>query len=101
MAVIYLVFGLSSAYFVVLAAEVRAIFPLNLTGRALTGVNFFGMAGAMVVQWLMGVVIGAGDGVAGYRVAFMATAALSTVAVLAYLPMVRTRRARAPAPTEA
>jgi len=100
-AVIYLVFGLSSAYFVVLAAEVRAIFPLNLTGRALTGVNFFGMAGAMVVQWLMGVVIGAGDGVAGYRVAFMATAALSTVAVLAYLPMVRTRRARAPAPTEA
>ncbi|HEX7001342.1 MAG TPA: MFS transporter, partial [Trueperaceae bacterium] len=98
---IYLVFGLSSAYFVVLAAEVRAIFPLNLTGRALTGINFFGMAGAMVVQWLMGIMIGAGSGVAGYRVAFTTTAALAAVALVVYLPGTRLRESKILAHDEA
>lgn len=98
---IYLAFGLSGSYFVVLAAEVRSTYPHSLTGRALTGINFFGMAGAMVVQWLMGVMIGANDGVAGYRVAFAATAVLASIALLVYLPVARSHRRQTSAPSEA
>lgn len=94
-AALYLTFGLFGSYFVVLVAEVRSIFPASLTGRAITGVNFFGMAGAMVVQWLMGVLIeagSAGEGVAGgYRLAFLMTAALGVVAVGLYVPVARRR----------
>ncbi len=87
--VIYLSFGLFGSYFVVLAAEVRSIFPAALTGRAITGLNFFGMAGAMVVQWMMGILIGSGGGADGYRVAFLVTATLVAIAAVVYVPVAR------------
>lgn len=86
---IYLTLGVFGSYFVVLIAEVRAIFPAELTGRAITGVNLFGMVGAMVVQWLMGLLIESGDGDGGYRLAFSVTAALATLATVAYWPVAR------------
>lgn len=81
---LYLVFGLFGSYFVVLIAEVRAIFPAHLTGRAITGVNFFGMSGAMIVQSLMGVLIESSSGNGGYRLAFGLTAALGALAAASY-----------------
>lgn len=93
-ALLYLTFGLFGSYFVVLVATVRSIFPAELTGRAITGINFFGMGGAMVVQSLMGVLIEAGGGVSGYRVAFLLTAALGTVAALLFLPVAREAQRR-------
>ncbi len=92
---LYLLFGLFGSYFVVLVAEVRSLFPANVTGRAMTGVNFFGMAGAMLLQWLMGMIIGSGADVAGYRLAFLVTAVLTAIAALVYLPVVT--RSRSPA----
>jgi len=89
--VLYLVFGLFGSYFVVLIAEVRSIFPAALTGRAITGVNFFGMAGAMVVQSLMGLLIARGGvgSVSGYTVAFLMTASLGALALALFLPVAR------------
>lgn len=93
---VFFAFGLFGSYFVVLIAEVRSIFPRELTGRAITGVNFFGMTGAMIVQWLMGVLIeGAGDGqLIGYQLAFLMTTVLGMVAVVMYVPVVRGGRVR-------
>lgn len=92
---LYLTFGLFGSYFVVLVAEVRAAFPAALTGRAITGMNFFGMAGAMVLQWLMGVLIEGGGGeLGGYRVAFVVTASLAAVAAALYVPVARYAQGR-------
>ncbi len=88
-AAIYLTIGVFGSYYVVLIAEARSIFPAELTGRAITAVNFFGMVGAMVVQWLMGVLIESGGGVDGYRLAFTVTLALGAVAIGAYVPVAR------------
>jgi MFS family permease len=87
---LYLTFGFSAAFGVVLFAHVRAIFPTHLAARALTAVNLAGIGGAMLVQWAMGVIIELGrdaDGVYGigaYRPAFLMTAVLGVVAVGVY-----------------
>lgn len=94
----YLAFGLFSAYFVALVDEVRTVFPPHLTGRAMTGLNFFGMTGAMFFQWLMGVIIeassGGADATAGYRLAFLMTTAMGALALLLYVPVARGGRVR-------
>lgn len=94
-ALVYFTFGLFSSYFVALVDEGRSVFPPHLTGRAITGVNFFAMAGAMVVQWLMGVIIqawsGGADASMGYRLAFVMTAVMLAVAMVLYVPVVRRR----------
>ncbi len=98
-AVLYLAFGAFGSFFVALIAEARAIFPSHLTGRALTAVNFFGMAGAMGVQWLMGVLIEnagmGGYGAGAYRLAFLVTTSLGVVATLLYVPVARQNAAEA------
>jgi nitrate/nitrite transporter NarK len=104
---LYLAFGAFGSFGVALFAHVRAIFPRHLGGRAITGINLVGIAGAMLVQWLMGAIIelgrGAGGayGVAAYRPAFAATAAIGVLALWAYAPLARGRRApagRSPSP---
>ena len=97
-AVPYLLFGFSAAACDVLLAHARAVFPPSMTGRAVTAVNLFGMGGVFVLQWAFGLVldasggpIGAGTGYppAAYAVAFLLTAAGTTVALLFYLPLDR------------
>jgi MFS family permease len=89
------------AFGVVLFAHVRAIFPRHLGGRAITGINLVGIAGAMGVQWLMGAIIEGGRGADGaydvlaYRPAFAVTAAIGLLALWAYAPLLR-RRGRPP-----
>jgi MFS family permease len=55
----YLLFGLGGAYNIVLMAHVRELFPLAVTGRAVSAVNMFGIGGTAVLQWGMGMIIGA------------------------------------------
>lgn len=88
-ALLYFSFGLFGSYFVVLVAEVRSIFPAHLTGRAITGVNFFGMSGAMIVQSLMGWLIESSGDDAGYRLAFIVTASLGAIALASFVPVAR------------
>lgn len=93
LATLYLAFGTLGSFGVVLFAHARAIFPRHLTGRAITAVNLGGIAGAMLWQWLMGVVIeaggngGAGYDVKAYRPAFLLTTTLGCLALLLYAPI--------------
>lgn len=84
--------GLGGSYNVVCMAHARAVFPTAMTGRAITAVNLFGIGGAAVLQWLMGVVIEAfGSDAAGayppeaYGAAFMMTMGIGLVALIAYI----------------
>lgn len=98
---LYLAFGSMGAFGVVLFAHVRAIFPRHVGGRAITGINLVGIAGAMGVQWLMGAIIEGGRGASGaydvlaYRPAFAVTAAIGLLALWGYAPLLRRRGAPA------
>jgi MFS family permease len=87
---LYLAFGVLASFGVVLFADVRAVFPAHLAARALTAVNFAGIAGAMLVQWWMGVIIevgrdaGGAYGIGAYRPAFLVTAVVGVVGVGVY-----------------
>ena len=54
----YLAFGFGGAYNIVLMAHIRRVFPEELMGRAVSAVNLFGIGGAALLQWLIGVLIG-------------------------------------------
>jgi nitrate/nitrite transporter NarK len=94
------VLGLCGAANVAVLAQARQIFPPALSGRALTAVNLFGFSGAFVLQGLMGLVIGVFPRTAtgaypahAYSVALGLTAAISSLCLLWYAPLLR-----APAP---
>jgi nitrate/nitrite transporter NarK len=88
----YFAFGALGSFGAVLFAEARAIAPAHLTGRTITAINLAGIAGAVMVQWLMGAIIEFGRdatgayGTAAYRPAFLLTTAIGIVALLIYAP---------------
>ncbi|WP_456480950.1 MFS transporter, partial [Oceanithermus sp.] len=49
--------GYTGTVGVILLAYARLVFPIELTGRATTAVNLFGIGGTFLVQWWMGAVI--------------------------------------------
>ena len=77
--------------------QVRELFPLHLTGRAVTALNLFGIGGSALLQWGLGLLIeGVTTGTGpyppeAYSAAFAFTAALSLAALLFYLPLLRVR----------
>ena len=95
---LFVTFSTSSAFAVLMFTQVRELFPLHLTGRAVTALNLFGIGGSALLQWGLGLLI---EGVAGtgtgpyppeaYSAAFAFTAALSLAALLFYLPLLRVR----------
>ncbi len=94
---LYFVFGASGVVGVMLLAQTRFIFPPSLSGRGVTAVNVFGLTGTFVLQWLMGVVVGAFPTDAhghyppqAYGLAFAITTLGTLVTLLWYLPMMRT-----------
>src|SRR6185312_8216219 len=56
---IYAVFGFTGSFNVVTLAQIRTLFPPHMSGRALTAVNMLGFCGAALIQWWMGLIIGA------------------------------------------
>ncbi|MDX1521241.1 MAG: MFS transporter [Anaerolineae bacterium] len=56
---LYLLFGFSGAFNIVLLALVRRLFPESITGQAVTAVNLFGIGGTFLLQWWLGLIIGA------------------------------------------
>lgn len=93
---IYLLFGSASGASIVLLAHARVVFPPEMTGRAVSTVNLFGIAGVFLLQWLIGVVVDLfPPDAAGhyppeaYTVAFMFTAAATLLALIWYLPLAR------------
>lgn len=54
----YLLFGFTGAFQILTVIQIGALFPLRMTGRAVTAVNMMGFAGTAFLQWTMGVIIG-------------------------------------------
>src|SRR5690554_240294 len=97
LAVVYLALGFSGAFIAVLLGHVREVATPGTLGRAITAVNFFGIGGAMALQWAMGAIVEAGAaangyGALAYRPAFLLTAGLAVATTLLYLPVARERR---------
>ena len=70
------------------------MFPLNITGKAVSAVNLFSIGGTFLLQWWMGLIIGAfGQDAAGhyppaaYTAALLFTGIGTVLALLWYLPL--------------
>jgi sugar phosphate permease len=84
----YFLFGFAGAFQILTVVQIGTLFPVHMTGRAVTAVNMFGFAGTAFLQWIMGVIIGSfGKNAAGaYPPQAYATAfGLGAVAMLAAL----------------
>jgi len=94
----YLLFGVTGGFSLMLLAHVRHIFPPTMTGQAVTAVNLFGIGGTFLLQWWMGLIIGAFPvDAAGhypplaYTVALLVTGVGTGAALVWYLPLARQR----------
>ncbi|MCG3211244.1 MAG: hypothetical protein FOGNACKC_04883 [Anaerolineae bacterium] len=92
----YMAWGFSGAFNVMLLAHGRQIFPPQITGRAVSLVNLFGIGGSFVLQWALGFIIGGFPADAAgrypplaYSTAWSVTAAGLLLALLWYLPLAR------------
>lgn len=97
LSVLFAGFGFSAASAVLMFAQIRAIFPLHLTGRAVTAVNLFGFGGVALLQWGLGILIGrfpqsatGSYGPEAYSAAFLTTALLCLATLIFYLPLLKT-----------
>lgn len=92
---LYTLFGFSGAFNVMIATQARQLFPLTMTGKAVTAVNFFAIGGTFLLQWWMGLIINAFPATGGsyppaaYSAALLFTAIGTTLALLWYLPLLR------------
>jgi sugar phosphate permease len=83
---LYLIYGLmgfTGAFNILSLAQARLAFPTELTGRAVTAINFMGFMGVFLLQWGMGVVLGLSD----YSTALLVWATLIALAIVGYLPL--------------
>jgi MFS family permease len=94
--VIYAVFGFTGAVNVMIAAQARRIFPLHMTGRAMSAVNLFAIGGTFLLQWWTGLIIGMfPTDAAGryppdaYSAALVFTGVGTVIALFWYLPLLR------------
>jgi predicted MFS family arabinose efflux permease len=104
LALLLFVFGFCGALNVVLLAQVRLLFPPQMSGRALTAVNMLGFIGTALIQWLMGLIIGAfapdAQGhypAAAYSAAFLFSALGTSLALAWYATLLRERQVAAAA----
>ncbi len=96
LALVLFAFGFCGSFNVVLLAQVRLLFPPQMTGRALTAVNMLGFLGTALIQWLMGVIIStfAPDAqghypMSAYTAAFLFTATGTGLALMWYATLLR------------
>jgi predicted MFS family arabinose efflux permease len=54
---LYLLFGFTGGFNVMVLAHVRRIFPLPMMGKASSALNLFAIGGTFLVQWWMGLII--------------------------------------------
>ena len=94
--ILYFLFGFTGGFNTMLLAQTRMVFPLSMTGKAVTAVNVFAIGGTFVLQWWTGLVIGffptdaAGHyPPVAYSVALVLTATGALVALIWYRPMTK------------
>jgi len=88
----FIVFGYGGGHNILAMAHTRAVFPVQVMGRAVTAVNMFGIGGAAALQYGLGLVIGLAPRDAGgayppwaYAVAIALTTAMGGTALAWYL----------------
>jgi MFS family permease len=99
---LYTIFGFTGAFNIMIVTQARQIFPLTITGKAVTAINLFAIGGTFLLQWWMGLIIGFfPTDAAGayppqaYTAALLFTGLGTTVTLLWYLPMLRVKRPEA------
>jgi nitrate/nitrite transporter NarK len=103
---LFFLMGLASSWGVIIYAHIKEVMPRQMTGMALTGLNFFTMAGGGVFLHIMGTAVQAfaPEGAAGagrYTPAFfMAFAALALALVLYLFSRDAPQQTRGRLPTE-
>lgn len=88
---LYLTYGLmgfTGASNILSLAQARLAFPTELTGRAVTAINFMGFMGVFLLQWGMGVVLGLGE----YSRALLIWSSFLVLAIAGYAPLVLAQR---------
>lgn len=95
-AALYFFFGFGGGFNVMLMAHARRLFPATMTGQVVTAVNLFGIGGTFLLQWWLGLVIGAFPRDAAghyppeaYATALAITAGTTAVALVCYWPLGR------------
>ncbi|TBH15239.1 MFS transporter [Thermus thermamylovorans] len=83
----YLLLGFFGAFNILTLTQARELVPPHLVGRGTTLVNLFGIGGTFLLQWGVGVAVGA----LGYGWAFGGLLGLLLLALLLYLPLLRSR----------
>ncbi|MBE3111483.1 MAG: MFS transporter [Acidobacteria bacterium] len=59
LALLFVVFGFCGAFSVTLLSHSRKVFPGAVSGQALTAANLFAIGGTFILQWMIGLVVGA------------------------------------------
>jgi predicted MFS family arabinose efflux permease len=54
---LYLIFGFTGGFNVMMMAHIRRIYPLGMMGKAVSALNLFAIGGTFLVQWWMGLII--------------------------------------------
>lgn len=96
---VYMLFGFTGGFNIMLLAHGRQVFPDEITGQVVSAVNLFGMCGTFLLQWWLGLIVGSFPvSAAGqyppqaYAAALGFTAAGSFIALVWYLPLARSNR---------
>lgn len=91
---IFVAFGFTGSFNIVLLAQIRALFPAHMSGRAVTAVNLFGFAGTALIQGWMGLIVGYWPRNAlgqyppiAYVAAFASVAVATALALAWYTPL--------------
>jgi MFS family permease len=96
---IYFLFGVFGTANLLLLSHAKSLYTLGLTGRVTTFANMFGIGGTFVLQWLIGLIVGAfsSDPVIlepfGFTVAFGVLALGTSCTLILYLPVARAFKA--------
>jgi MFS family permease len=97
---VFAVLGFAGSFNVALLAQVRTLFAPHLSGRAITAANMFGFGGTALIQWWMGLIVGAfapdAQGhypAVAYAAAFLFTAVGTGLALAWYATLARKRGA--------
>jgi hypothetical protein len=100
---LYALFGFTGAFNIMIVTQARQIFPLHITGKAVTAINVFAIGGTFLLQWWMGLIIGLFPvDAAGayppqaYSTVLVVMGAGTTLSLLWYLPMLRVKRVELP-----
>jgi MFS family permease len=96
---LYAIFGFTGSFNIMIVTQARQLFPLHITGKAVTAINVFAIGGTFLLQWCMGLIIGLFPvDAAGayppqaYSAALLFTGMGTTLTLLWYLPMLRAQK---------